>query len=448
MGTGGGSGIQAAEGLADRIGELAANIHAATAELARLAADFDTAEQWAGNGIRSCAHWLSINTGFDTWTAAELLRIGHALRELPQIAEAFAAGRLSFDKVRAVTSVAAAADDQMWLEVAINASGSQLARICRAFRRAVEADSAELAEDRLSRRGLQTWWREDGMLQLTAALPPEDGAIVLAAIDGALAPPPRRNAEGEIEAAMADPALDSWGARRADALVSVCEQSLGDAANAAAPRRQLVVHVDVGVLTGDAAEGRCHAENGPALSAAVARRLGCDSEIVAITERDGLPVDVGRRRRIVPPRMRLALQARDEICRFPGCNVPAHRAEGHHLRHWIDGGPTNLANLLTLCGFHHRRLHDGAYRIRVESGEEPRFETADGQPLWPVTPRSVDPHAGGAATLRAAQDEAGKVVAPDTPAAEAGGAPCDFDYVIDVLARASQDAKTRWGPSP
>src|SRR5438132_13602898 len=94
-----------------RIGRLAAQIHAATAELVQLAADLDAEGSWADIGVRSCAHWLSINIGVDVRTGGEMLRAGHALAELPRIAAAFAEGRLSFDKIRAVTRVATPDDE-------------------------------------------------------------------------------------------------------------------------------------------------------------------------------------------------------------------------------------------------------------------------------------------------------------------------------------------------
>src|SRR5262245_4681134 len=100
-----------------------------------------------------------------------------------------------------------------------------------------------------------------------------------------------------------DPAEDRWAARKADSLVAICEQA---GALAGSPEGlvsdpescQLVVHVDVGVLTGEEPQGRCHLEDGTPISAAVARRLGCDAQVVAITEREGLPIDVGRSRRL------------------------------------------------------------------------------------------------------------------------------------------------------
>jgi hypothetical protein len=92
---------------------LAARIHAATAELVRLTAQLDSDGAWAETGMRSCAHWLSINIGVDVWTGGEMVRAGHALEILPHLSAAFAEGRLSFDKIRAVTKVATPDDDEM-----------------------------------------------------------------------------------------------------------------------------------------------------------------------------------------------------------------------------------------------------------------------------------------------------------------------------------------------
>jgi hypothetical protein len=75
---------------------------------------------------------LSINIGVDVWTGGEMVRAGHALEALPHLNAAFAEGRLSFDKIRAVTKVATPDDDEMWTSIALHASGAQLARICEA----------------------------------------------------------------------------------------------------------------------------------------------------------------------------------------------------------------------------------------------------------------------------------------------------------------------------
>jgi hypothetical protein len=61
--------------------------------------------------------------------------------------------------------------------------------------------------------------------------------------------------------------------------------------------------------------------------------------------------------------LRKALHARDRGCRFPGCHTPAAWTDGHHLRHWADGGPTSLTNLVLLCRFHHVLVHEAGWTI-------------------------------------------------------------------------------------
>jgi hypothetical protein len=67
---------------------------------------------------------------------------------------------------------------------------------------------------------------------------------------------------------------------------------------------------------------------------------------------EGPVVEVGARTRTIPPALRLALHHRDGSCWFPGCGV--RLGQGHHVRHWAQGGPTTLSNLALLCGRHHR----------------------------------------------------------------------------------------------
>ena len=92
------------------------------------------------------------------------------------------------------------------------------------------------------------------------------------------------------------------------------------------------------------------------------------------------PLDLGRKHRVVQPALRRALIARDRHCCYPGC---AHTRwlEAHHVMHWIDGGMTSLDNTLLLCNGHHRRLHEGGFRIRTNHAGEWYFETAAGKRL-------------------------------------------------------------------
>ena len=83
------------------------------------------------------------------------------------------------------------------------------------------------------------------------------------------------------------------------------------------------------------------------------------------------PLDVGRTTRVVQPAQRLALAVRDQGCVFPGCDRPLAWCDAHHLRHWLDGGPTDLANLALLCRAHHRTVHEGGWQLT--RGPDGRF---------------------------------------------------------------------------
>jgi hypothetical protein len=275
--------------------------------------------------------------------------------------------------MRYVTAVATPADEHVWLEIALAATAQQLKRICREFRHAAVIDDPARHELQQAQRSLSTWWRSDGMLQIIASLPPVEGQLVRRAIEDALAPPERMGVgPGKYTA------FEPQAARRADAFVKICERWLARAAEEQplerAPR-ELVVHVDVETLLGAGEQGRCHLEDGPAVAAALARRVGCDSTLVTSLERAGVPLNVVSRGRVVSGRLRRALQLRDGTCRFPGCTVPARDCEGHHIRHHVDGGPTELGNLISLCEFHHHRHHEGEFTVR--SGEDGSFEFVD-----------------------------------------------------------------------
>jgi Domain of unknown function (DUF222) len=419
-----------AKALENEICEASAQAHAALAQVATACARFDAIGGWGAGGIRSFPHWLTINAGFDMHTSAELLRVGQSMDDLPRIAEAFRSGQLSFDKVRQISTVATAANEHILLEFAQGASGAQLARICRALRRIADVSAPKRADEHLSQRGIWTHWDEGGMLELVARLTPEDAAVVQAALESITGsmPVPEPTDDG-----VKDPADDRWAARRVDAFVAMCEHVLaGGAENLvmSPATRQVVVHVDVGLLTGEASEGRCFVEGGSPLSAAAARRIGCDAEVAGVIERDGLPIDVGRKQRIVPERLRLALHVRDRFCRFPGCGVPAHRTEAHHHEHWALGGETNLDNLLLLCGFHHRRHHEGAYRIR-KTVNGFSFETDDGHVIQPP-PRDPVAH--------------DRVVPSVLPRALWGGEEMQFDYAVSVIFDACAYAEARAAP--
>ncbi|MDZ7929099.1 MAG: DUF222 domain-containing protein [Rhodococcus sp. (in: high G+C Gram-positive bacteria)] len=119
------------------------------------------------------------------------------------------------------------------------------------------------------------------------------------------------------------------------------------------------------------------------LSRSTSRQLACDCVLTAIVmDEHGSPINLARTARTVTAKQRKALIARDHTCAFPGCGKPASWTEAHHIWHWADGGPTDMNNLVLLCGFHHRLMHHSDWEV---------FIGTDGHP-WFVPPATVDPY--------------------------------------------------------
>jgi 5-methylcytosine-specific restriction endonuclease McrA len=174
--------------------------------------------------------------------------------------------------------------------------------------------------------------------------------------------------------------------QQADALALLAETALHHDLDPGAPgeRYQVVVHVDAPVLADPEAPGQSVLDGGAHVSAETSRRLACDAtRVVMRHDADGRIVEVGARTRTIPPALRRALHHRDRGCRFPGCGVSF--GQGHHIRHWAQGGPTTLSNLAMLCRRHHRAVHEEGYQVERQIDGELRFRRPDGKPL-PAVP--------------------------------------------------------------
>jgi hypothetical protein len=171
----------------------------------------------------------------------------------------------------------------------------------------------------------------------------------------------------------------------ADALVAMAERFLAhppgdDETLHTADRFQVTVHVSAETLSDGTIDPNDppETEDGSVVSAETARRLCCDTAIVPMLETaNGEPLAVGRKTRTIPPAIRRALKRRDGGCLFPGC-ANTRFVDGHHITHWVNGGPTELGNLLLLCRFHHTLVHEGGYEIVRDSENQFVFRRPDG----------------------------------------------------------------------
>ncbi|TDG13850.1 HNH endonuclease [Seongchinamella unica] len=204
-------------------------------------------------------------------------------------------------------------------------------------------------------------------------------------------------------------------------------------------RCQVILHVDINTLRHnskgtDCAHEHCHLDDKSWLTPDTARRLACDASLVTLLEdENGEVLNIGRRSRTVPAHIGRALKARDKTCRFPGC-CESRYVDFHHIQHWADGGETSLDNLVTLCRYHHRQLHNGCYSISVNTNRR-KARLAFLTPSGDQIESSVYPQFPSDSAESSAK--ALNRIAPgvDSGTAVTGwrGEACDYGMVIDAL---------------
>ena len=404
------------ERLGDEIAELAAHLHAAVYRLLVLIREFDAREGWH-SGFRTCAHWLSWRTGVDLGAAREKVRVARALEDLPQLSEGMRSGVLSYSKVRALTRVATAENEEELMGFALHGTASHVETLVRTWRRVDRLEERNEERERHRSRFLTVRPDLDGMYVVRGRLDPEVGALLQKAIEAAQEALYRRAGEDEETTAQQ---------RRADAIGLLAESALqlglladgrhadgryadgrhADRPDAAivsrADRFQVVLHVDAEALRDSKTVGNgsvayeSELEDGVRVSAETSRRLACDSSRVVMTHAAaGAVLDVGRKTRTVPPSIRRALDRRDRGCRFPGCGL--RFCDAHHVEHWADGGETRLENLVLLCRVHHRAVHEDGFMVAFTRDGRVQFRRPDGRLLADApqaSPLTGNPFAG------------------------------------------------------
>lgn len=432
--------------LGEAIAELAARMHAATYELLVLLREFDACAGW-NNGCLSCAHWLHWRTGIDLGAAREKVRVARALAALPRISAAMQRGAVSYAKVRALTRIATPENEGRLVDLALAGTAAHVERLVRAWRRVDRLEAAQQAEQRQQHRFVTLHVDDEGMVVLRGRLTPEIGAVVQRALEAAADRLFQESAQAPIGDRIVDETTPAQ--RRADALGRLAECALAGGLDrgTAGDRYQVVVHVDAAGLQ-SAGEAEVTASNAPDdgqavvelddgatdVSAETSRRLACDASLVVMRHApDGSVLDVGRRTRTIPAAIRRALIARDRRCQFPGCT--ARRCDGHHIRHWADGGPTSLDNLTLLCRRHHRAVHEEGFAVVRAGDGELAFYWPDGTcvEMAPAMPRWETGHDSLLEPALARLAMAGAVVGPSTTTPCAEDRPFDVKWAIEVL---------------
>ena len=307
--------------------------------------------------------WLAARYQEGSATVDHWVRVGEALRELPAIHQAHREGHLSWDQLKPLTRFATPETDEALSVEAPGISPSRLWRQAQRHRRAEVQEEAE--SDHQMRRAWMGWNDDRSFLQLYAELPAEQGARVERALV-------QRAQEVVLEDGL--PLYDRAGARLADALVELVTSEGGSSAT-----DTLVLHADARVVLeqpGHLGE----TESGLQLTDETIRRVACDARVEWVAEADGRAVGIGRQGRVVPGWLGRQVRHRDPECRFDGCGRKKWLVI-HHIVPWARGGPTDIDNLIRVCTTHHRRLHEGGWKVTGHPDRHLRFHDPGGRVL-------------------------------------------------------------------
>jgi hypothetical protein len=346
-------------------------------ELLELIAELDRREAWRGSGARDMSHWLSTRQGISQWKARRWIASAHALEGLPRISLAFASGELGIDKVVELTRFATAETEARLIAWARRVSAAAIRRRADLAARQSIEDVREAEQS----RSLSWWYTDEGRrFGLLADLPAAQGAVVARALERLADSLPVMPGEED------DYCVD---ARRADALVALASARIGEDADP--DRAMVVVHAQLDGLRDGT--GGCEIEGGPVIHPETVRRLLCNGRVQTVIEDDtGQPVHLGRISREPPAWMLRQLKYRDFECQFPGCGARRF-TQAHHIVWWEQGGRTNLDNLLLVCTFHHRLVHEYSWTVRRDGDGRARWFFPDGTRYraGPAPPAAVTP---------------------------------------------------------
>ena len=348
------------------LSELAGQRNAIDGRIVEIVAEMDRDSLWGVTGARSMPALVAWKLGTSSGTAHTITTVAGRLDEFPRCAQGMREGWLSLDQVGVIAGRAGEGSDEHYAELASVASVNQL-------RTAVRLEPRPDPEPRLpaQRSVIKNCGEESTSWRIT--LPHDEAATFDAALashlDALVTAWKTDHDDGEAGAEERPPMPNT-----ADAFMALVETGW-DAEAARRPHGQrttVVVHVDVEQRT-----GALHL--GPLLTDAERQYLTCDATCEVWFERDGEVIGAGRATRTINRRLRRALEHRHPMCAVPGCGA-TRGLHAHHIRHWEDGGPTDLSNLVLLCPYHHRLHHKGGITI-VGPAHDLVVLGRDGEPL-------------------------------------------------------------------
>ena len=344
-----GAALAAALALRDRL----------DARISDAVATHDRAGLWELDGATSMTAWLVDRAAMPRPRAAATSARARKLAQLPHTAGAWRDGRLSTGQVDAIaanldphTVSLFAQHETAMVPTLVDLSVRDVVTAMAAWRECATTDRDPKPEPDQALHlsaALAGRWRLDGNLGA------ETGELLATALRLAQSP----DTDGEPTRSAAT--------RRADALGDVCRFYLDHQQSRRGgrhrPHLNLVLEVDRFRALSDAGASTV---DGTRLDRTTVERLLCDAALHRVlTQGRSAIVDYGRATRTIPAPLYNALVVRDQRCRFPGCDRPAAWCEGHHVRPWLAGGPTQLPNLVLVCSRHHHLLHRPRWHAKL-----------------------------------------------------------------------------------
>ena len=350
--------------------ELARGRNLLDLKFSDMAAAFARTDHYDAEGCLSPIHWLRLNCHMTSGAAADRVIVGERASSVPESIKAMVGGEVGFPHVALIAREAEAVaelpdampfDETTLLDKARDFTVGRFRNFCHHHRHSVDpaayaADQAAASEA----RALTLSTGEGGMLWIRGVLDPEGGAVLRTALE----PLARRSGRGD------ERRLDR---RLADGIVEMAQHVLdgGSLPRHGVQRPHLQITTTLETLLQRCGTPAGDLEFSLPISAKAVERLACDCSLTRVLlSADSQVIDVGRTTRKIPTATRRALGVRDRGCRWPGCDRSTAWTSGHHLTHWVKGGPTELGNLVLLCHRHHWLVHEGKWQIaRGEDGE-------------------------------------------------------------------------------
>jgi hypothetical protein len=337
------------EVLFEELSELAGQRNAIDGRIVEIAAEIEHDGIWGATGARSVAALVAWKIGSSSANAHTIMAIARRTAEFPRCVQALREGRLSVDQVGVIAERASDGSDEHYASLAEVASVSQL-------RTAIKLEPRPDTSRPDPEPSVTKSSTDDGQFTTyKITLPKLDAAKFDAALQShkdALIAEWKRDHDDERRCPNRPPLPNNC-----DAFMSLVEAGW-DADVARRPHGQhttVVAHVN---MTDRVAELHL----GPLLTEAERQYLTCDATSEVWFERHGQVIGSGRTTRTINRRLRRALEHRHPTCAVPGCGA-TRGLHAHHIRHWEDGGLTELDNLVLVCPYHHRLHHRGVITI-------------------------------------------------------------------------------------